>query len=108
MLGYPVKRIGIASLAMVLLAMVTSLPAVAADNVNFALDWVVSGVHAGYFVAKDKGYYSAAGLDVTIGRGFGSGDTIKRVGSGTSTSLASPTLARSLPLFQTRMCPFVS
>jgi NitT/TauT family transport system substrate-binding protein len=70
---------------MVLLGIATSFPAVAADNVNFALDWVVSGVHAGYFVAKDKGYYSAAGLDVTIGRGFGSGDTIKRVGSGTTT-----------------------
>jgi NitT/TauT family transport system substrate-binding protein len=85
MLGYPLKRFGIASLAIGLLVIAISIPAAAADQVNFALDWVVSGVHAGYFVAEDKGYYSAAGLDVTIGRGFGSGDTIKRVGSGTAT-----------------------
>lgn len=56
----------------------------AADSVGFSLDWVVNGTHSGYFVAKEKGYYSAAGLDVTISRGFGSGDTIKRVGSGSS------------------------
>jgi len=53
--------------------------------VKLALDWIVDGVHAGYFVARDKGFYADAGLDVTLSRGFGSGDTIKRVGSRVST-----------------------
>ena len=35
--------------------------------------------------ARAKGYYRDAGLDVTISRGFGSGDTVKRVGSGAAT-----------------------
>ena len=45
----------------------------------------VNGTHAGYFVAQDKGYYGNAGLDVTLSRGFGSGDTVKRVAAGTAT-----------------------
>ena len=66
-------------------ALVLSASAVqAADQVSVAMDWIVNGTHAGYFVAKDKGYYSDAGLDVTISRGFGSGDTVKRVGTGAS------------------------
>lgn len=60
-------------------------PAVAADKVDLALDWVINGTHAGYYVAREKGFYSDAGLDVTISRGFGSGDTVKRVASGAST-----------------------
>ena len=56
-------------------------PAQAQESVSIALDWVVNGTHAGYFVAKEKGYYKEAGLDVTISRGFGSGDTVKRVAS---------------------------
>jgi NitT/TauT family transport system substrate-binding protein len=48
--------------------------------VQFA--WVVSGSHTGFFVAKEKGFYAARGLDVTITRGFGSGDTAKIVAAG--------------------------
>ena len=57
----------------------------AADDVTYTLDWVVNGAHAGYFIALDKGYYRDAGLNVTFSRGFGSGDTIKRVGSNVTT-----------------------
>lgn len=56
----------------------------AADHVTLALDWIVNGTHSGYFVAQAKGFYRDAGLDVTISRGFGSGDTTKRVGTGAS------------------------
>ncbi len=44
--------------------------------------WVISGVNSGFFVAQAKGFYAAKGLDVTINRGFGSGDTAKVVASG--------------------------
>ena len=46
------------------------------------LAWVVGGHNTPFFVAKEKGFYAAKGLDVTINRGFGSGDTAKIVGTG--------------------------
>lgn len=52
-------------------------------KVNFALDWIISGRHAGYYVAVEKGWYTGAGLDVTINRGFGGAD-IQRLASGSS------------------------
>lgn len=60
-------------------------PAAATDDVTLALDWVVGGTHTPYFVAVDKGFYASQNLAVTISRGFGSGDTIKRVASGRAT-----------------------
>ena len=38
----------------------------AADPVTLQLKWVADAQFAGYYVAKDKGYYKDAGLDVTI------------------------------------------
>src|SRR6202047_3619592 len=38
----------------------------AADSVTIQLKWVSQAQFAGYFVAKDKGFYKDAGLDVTI------------------------------------------
>jgi NitT/TauT family transport system substrate-binding protein len=62
-----------------------SLSAHAADDVAFAFDWIYNGTHAGYFVADAKGYYREAGINVTLSRGAGSGDTVKRVGAGQAT-----------------------
>lgn len=67
--------------AVVLVTAFAAVPAFGEESVNLALDWVVNGTHAGYYVAREKGFYKEAGLDVTISRGFGSGDTIKRVAS---------------------------
>ena len=41
----------------------------AADKVTLQLKWVVQGQFAGYLVAKDKGFYKDAGLDVTVAPG---------------------------------------
>jgi len=41
----------------------------AADAVTLQLKWVADAQFAGYFVAKDKGFYKDAGLDVTIKQG---------------------------------------
>ena len=38
----------------------------AADTVTIQLKWVAQAQFAGYFVARDKGFYKEAGLDVTI------------------------------------------
>lgn len=65
-----------------ILALLSVAHASAQEKVSLAVDWVLNGTHAGYFIAQDKGYYKAAGLDVSIARGFGSGDTVKRVATG--------------------------
>jgi NitT/TauT family transport system substrate-binding protein len=41
----------------------------AADKVTLQLKWVVQGQFAGYLVAKDKGFYKEAGLEVTVAPG---------------------------------------
>lgn len=51
----------------------------AEDKVVFILDWLFYGEHVPWFAAKDLGFFKKEGLDVTLQRGFGSGDTIKRI-----------------------------
>lgn len=51
--------------------------------VRFALDWRFEGPAAPYFVALDKGYYKAEGLDVSIDPGASSVEPINRVATGT-------------------------
>jgi NitT/TauT family transport system substrate-binding protein len=48
----------------------------AADAVSFRLDWTLSGYHLPFYWAKEKGYFSAEGLDVDIKQGAGSGKTV--------------------------------
>ncbi len=43
-----------------------ALSAQAADKVTLQLKWVTQAQFAGYFVAKDKGFYEEEGLDVEI------------------------------------------
>lgn len=50
--------------------------------VTVRLDFIPNGYHGPFYMALGKGYYQEEGLEVQIRRGFGSGDTIKRVDSG--------------------------
>lgn len=52
-------------------------------KIRFALDWVFQGPQAPFLVPHENGCYKKAGLDVTTDRGFGSGDTVIKVGAGT-------------------------
>src|SRR5260221_4833030 len=58
-------------------------PAFAQTDVKFALDWKFEGPSAPYFVAIDKGYYKAEGLNVTVDSGPGSVAGIARIAAGT-------------------------
>ena len=49
-----------------LLALGLASAAQAAEKVTLQLKWVTQAQFAGYYVAKDKGFYEAEGLDVTI------------------------------------------
>lgn len=57
----------------------TPVVAQAPEKVHFALDWIIYGKHAMYYPALEQGIYKKYGLDVTMTRGFGSGDTIQKV-----------------------------
>jgi NitT/TauT family transport system substrate-binding protein len=54
----------------------------AQEKWTFALNWFPVGDHAAYWVALDKGYYKAKGLDVTLENSKGSGDTVAKVDTG--------------------------
>src|ERR1041385_1101758 len=56
--------------------------AAAQEKFTFALNWFAVGDHAAYWVALDKGYYKAKGLDVTLENSKGSGDSIAKVDTG--------------------------
>jgi NitT/TauT family transport system substrate-binding protein len=63
------KEMGMKRLATALLSGALAMavvPAMAADKVTLQLKWVAQAQFAGYFVAKDKGYYEDEGLDVDI------------------------------------------
>src|SRR2546426_12818601 len=52
------------------------------QKVNFALNWFAVGDHAAYWVALDRGYYKARGLEVELQNSKGSGDSIAKVDTG--------------------------
>jgi NitT/TauT family transport system substrate-binding protein len=54
----------------------------ALTNVRFILDWAFFGPQAPFLMALDRGYYREEGLNVTVDRGFGSGDTPIKLASG--------------------------
>jgi NitT/TauT family transport system substrate-binding protein len=56
----------------------------AQEKIIFSLQWIANGNNFGVFAAKEQGLYRAANLDVDVQRGYGSGDTAKRVSTGTA------------------------
>jgi NitT/TauT family transport system substrate-binding protein len=57
-------------------------PALAGDKVHFQTDWLPSGEHAMYYGAWQKGIFAEEGIDITITRGYGSGDTVTKLAGG--------------------------
>ena len=70
------------ALSLAVAALLAAGPAAAQEKFNFALNWFAVGDHAAYWVALEKGYYKAKGLDVTLENSKGSGDSIAKVDTG--------------------------
>lgn len=57
-------------------------PVLAADAVHLQLDWIPTGEHAAYFAGWEKGFWADEGIDITMSRGYGSGDTVAKLAGG--------------------------
>jgi NitT/TauT family transport system substrate-binding protein len=53
------------------------------DKIELILDWKAQMEHAGFFVAKTKGFYAEAGIDIEILEGTGAPTAARVVGNGT-------------------------
>src|SRR5882672_5267154 len=71
-----------AAAAGMLMALVAAQSALAQDKVKFELDWALQGNHAVWALAMDNGHFAREKLDVTMDRGFGSGDAIIKLAAG--------------------------
>ena len=49
--------------------------------VSFRLDWKPGGQHAPFYLGKERGYYAAEGIELTIISGSGSSDSVKQLGA---------------------------
>lgn len=52
-------------------------------KLRFAMDWAIQGPQAVFLMPEGQQCYRQNGLEVTTDRGYGSGDTITKVGAGT-------------------------
>jgi len=77
------RKLSWLGLALALGALLGGPGMAAGEEITLKLNWVPGGDHCFYFVAQEKGFFKANGLEVKIERGQGSGDTVKRVELGT-------------------------
>lgn len=66
------------------LAVMATVPlaAHAQTKIKMVLNWKYQGPQAWFFMAQDRGYFKAEGLDVEIDQGEGSSASITKVASG--------------------------
>jgi len=76
------KRFAIVVAAVLALAAEGVAVAQSPQKLVFALNWFAVGDHAAYWVALDRGYYRARGLDIELQNSKGSGDSIAKVDTG--------------------------
>jgi NitT/TauT family transport system substrate-binding protein len=87
MIVRPRRWLGAAAALAAALALTTApLAASAQTRIKFVLNWKYQGPQAWFFIAQDKGYFKAEGLDVEIDQGEGSAAPISKVAAGAYTA----------------------
>jgi NitT/TauT family transport system substrate-binding protein len=81
--GQFVKRLFIRILACVAAVAVAAAANAEPAKIRFILDWKAQGPGAWFYVARDKGYFQAEGLDVLIDQGDGSAAAVSKIMTGT-------------------------
>jgi len=73
------RRLALVPALLAVVSLAHSTAAQTPQKLTFALNWFAVGDHAAYWVALDKGYYKARGLEVELQNSKGSGDSIAKV-----------------------------
>jgi NitT/TauT family transport system substrate-binding protein len=71
--------------ALALAALVAAPLAHAQDKVSLRLNWYLGGLHVPFYYGKERGFYAAEGIDLTINEGRGSANTVQVVAAGSDT-----------------------
>jgi NitT/TauT family transport system substrate-binding protein len=79
-----ISRNLVGSIIGIALGAALATPVLAQTKFPFRLNWTLYGEHAGFFVARDKGFYKEEGLDVEIQEGSGSTTVAQLVANSTS------------------------
>ncbi|MBL6454825.1 ABC transporter substrate-binding protein [Belnapia sp. T6] len=65
-----------------LCALLLAGPARAQDRALLQLDWIPTGEHAAYFAGAGRGFWREQGIELSLTRGYGSGDTVNKLAAG--------------------------
>src|SRR5664279_5375436 len=79
------RWIGVAGATLALALIAATTNAFGADAVSLRLNWYLGGLHAPFYYGKDRGFYAAEGIDLTINEGRGSVATVQGVAAGADT-----------------------
>jgi len=77
------RRASLLALAGALALAAPAMPAQAQTKLKLVLNWKYQGPQGWFFLAEDKGYFKAEGLEIQIDQGDGSATPIPKVASGT-------------------------
>jgi NitT/TauT family transport system substrate-binding protein len=67
------------------LAAALAASAAAQDKASLRLNWYLGGLHAPFYLGKEKGFYAAEKIDLEIQEGRGSPNTVQIVAAGSAT-----------------------
>jgi NitT/TauT family transport system substrate-binding protein len=76
------KRLPLSALACLAVVMIAGPVNAEPARIRFILDWKAQGPAAWFYVARDKGYFQAEGLDVTVDQGDGSAAAVSHIMTG--------------------------
>ena len=77
------RTLGLALAAAIGCTLASAVPAAAQTKLKMVLNWKYQGPQGWFFLADDRGYFKAEGLDVTMDQGNGSGAAVPLVANGT-------------------------